>query len=714
MALFGITSFLASALLFVVEPLVARTLLPVLGGSASVWNSAMLTFQILLLGGYLLAHLGARHLRLRWHPPAAAALVVVAMVALPVGLREGWRPPAGTPVVWTLFAVAVAVGGPFLALASVSPTLQRWYGAVAPGVDAYVLYAAGNAGSFIGLLAYPLVVERALGLSDQRAWWGAGYIAFAVLFVVCAAVARRAPAAGAPSTRAPAAGAPSEPAPAGGAGAATTRHLLRWAGMAAGPSLLLLGTTRHLSTDVAAIPLLWVVPLSVYLLTFVVAFSGRGRRPAFSATRLAPVLAAVAVVSLAAGLPVAPGLALHLGAFTVLAMAVHGRLADERPPVEDLTRFYLALSAGGAAGGVVGGLIAPVVFPGVWEYPLGIVACLACVVPHAAIGRRWRPVAAGALAVLLVGAAVARVMLADAAGPPRALQAILGLATVAALAASRRAWQFATALVVAAAIAVALPGAGTVRQLRTYYGVTRVLEDDRGWRLLVSGSTVHGAQDPARPRVPLTYYAPGGPLADVVAASDRGGPRSIGVIGLGAGSMAAYAEAGDQVTFYEIDPAVIELALDPEVFSFLADSAGATRVVAGDGRLTIAAAGAGVHDLVVVDAFSSDAIPVHLVTREAVATYRRALSPGGVLAFHVSNRYFDLFPVVARLAADAGLVALGRAGTGTVEGSLLTSAVAVGPEGPAMAALRATAGWRDIPPGPALWTDDRSDVLGAL
>jgi SAM-dependent methyltransferase len=243
--------------------------------------------------------------------------------------------------------------------------------------------------------------------------------------------------------------------------------------------------------------------------------------------------------------------------------------------------------------------------------------------------------------------------------------------------------------------------------------VTRVLEDDRGWRLLVSGSTVHGAQDPARPRVPLTYYAPGGPLADVVAASDPGGARSMGVIGLGAGSLAAYARAGDEVVFYEIDPAVIDLARDPGVFSFLADSAGTTRIVAGDGRLSIAGAGTAVHDLVLVDAFSSDAIPVHLVTREAVATYRRALTAGGVLAFHVSNRYFDLLPVVSRLAADAGLVALGRVGTGTVDGSLLTSAVAMAPEGPAMDELRRL-GWRPLPAGPALWTDDRSDVLGAL
>jgi len=266
-ALFGVTAFVASALLFIVEPLVARTLLPVLGGSASVWNSAMLAFQVLLLGGYLLAHVGATRLSPSWHPPAAAVLVLVAAAALPVGLRTGWRPPAGTPVFWTIFAVVVAVGAPFLALASVSPTLQRWYALARPGVDAYVLYAAGNAGSFIGLLAYPLVLERSLGLADQRSWWTAGYLGFAALFVVCASIALWAP---------------TPPVQTAGVGdalaprAAVRRDVLRWAAMAAGPSLLLLGVTRHLSTDVAAIPLLWVVPLSVYLLTFVVVFSGRG------------------------------------------------------------------------------------------------------------------------------------------------------------------------------------------------------------------------------------------------------------------------------------------------------------------------------------------------------------------------------------------------------------------------------------------------------
>jgi len=315
-------------------------------------------------------------------------------------------------------------------------------------------------------------------------------------------------------------------------------------------------------------------------------------------------------------------------------------------------------------------------------------------------------------AALLIGAGVVRVVTADAAGPPRLLQAVLGLATVAGLAACRRAWQFATAVGLAAAIAVALPGAETLRQVRTYYGVTRVLEDDRGWHLLVSGTTVHGAQDPTRRRVPLTYYAPGGPLADVVEGSDRGGTLSIGVIGLGAGSLAAYGAAGDELTFYEIDPAVIDLAEDPSVFSFLADTPATVRVVAGDGRVSIAAASGPTHDLIMVDAFSSDAIPIHLLTREALAIYRRALTDAGVVAFHVSNRFFDLFPVVGRLAEDAGLTSLGRSGSSQVEGSLLTSAVVVGVEGPTMEALRAR-GWGPLPSGPSLWTDDRADVLGA-
>jgi SAM-dependent methyltransferase len=697
-ALFGSTAFVASALIFVVEPLVARTMLPVLGGSASVWNSAMLTFQVLLLAGYFLAHVGATRLAPRTAPLAAVALAVAATVMLPVGLRTGWRPPAGTPVLWTTLAVSAGVAGPFLALACVSPTLQRWYASVNPGVDAYVLYAAGNVGSFIGLLAYPLVVERVLGIHAQRTAWTAGYVVFIVLFAACAAVARRAGGQAGPEAVA----VPVE-----------RRRLVRWAAMSAGPSLLLLGVTRHLATDVAAIPLLWVVPLSIYLLTFVLAFSGRWRGVIATAGRLGLVLAAVVVVSLAASLPSVPGIVLHLGAFSLLVLAVHGRLADERPPVESLTAYYLALSAGGALGGVVGGLLAPVAFPGIYEYPLGILACLAWLVPRSAVGERGRPLALGALGVLLAAGAVLRVASADADGPPRAAQLVLGLAVVAALAASHTARRFTIAVAAVAAIAVALPSDGTLAQDRTYYGVSRVLENADGWHLLLSGTTVHGAQDPERPDVPLTYYAPGGPLHDTLAASDPGTARSIGVIGLGAGSMAAELDPGDELTYYEIDPAVIDFATDPDIFDFIAGSAGDVSIVEGDGRLSVDHLAPGTHDLLVVDAFSSDAIPVHLLTAEAVAGYERALTPDGLLVFHVSNRFFDLVPVVGRLAEDAGLEALVRVGIGDVVGSLQSTAVAVGTPA-ALARLAGEEGWRPATASGPVWTDDHADVLSVL
>jgi hypothetical protein len=705
-ALFGATAFLASGLIFVVQPLIARTLLPVLGGSASVWNSAMLTFQVLLLGGYLLAHLGATRLPARWFPPASVALVLVATVALPVGLRDGWQPGSADPTVWTVLAVVAAVGGPFLALSSVSPTLQRWFGAMHPTTDAYVLYAAGNVGSFVGLLAYPLVIERVVGIADQRTWWTVGYVAFLALFATCATLARRA-AGRDGSIVAPTARADRTV----GEGAVPGATLARWAAMAAAPSLLLLGVTRHLSTDVAAVPLLWVIPLGIYLLTFVAAFSGRGAPVVALAGRLSTVLAAIVVISLVASVPAAPGLVLHLLAFTVLALAVHGRLASERPPVASLTSFYLAISFGGAVGGVIGGLVAPLAFEGIYEYPLGIVACAVWLVPTTALAGRARVVAGAALGALLVVAAVLRTTAADADGPARGVQLVLGGAAIAMLATCRRGWQVGVVLAAAAAVAVAVPGAATIAQERSYYGVTRVVEDADGWRLLISGTTVHGAQDPSRPDVPLTYYAPGGPLADLVATTGAG-DTSIGVVGLGAGSMAAWLDAGDELTFYEIDPVVIDLATDPDVYTFIDDSAGSVRIVDGDGRLSLAAAPAGGHDLIVIDAFSSDAIPAHLLTREALATYRTALADDGVVGFHVSNRYFDLLPVVARLAEDAGLDVVARHGIGDVPGALVTTAVAVGT--PAALDELHELGWETVAPGGALWTDDHADVLGAL
>jgi len=702
--LFGVTSFLAASLIFVVQPLVARTLLPVLGGSASVWNSAMLTFQVLLLAGYLVAHLAATRLAPRTSAGALVALTVVAVVTLPVGLRAGWTPRDVDPAIWTLGAVAAAVGLPFLALSCVSPTLQRWYGALRPDQDPYVLYSTGNAGSFIGLLAYPIVVERAMGISQQRTAWTAAYLVFVGLFASCGWLGVRAAAP---------AGAPTERSGDAKAAPATRQDLVRWTAMAAGPSLLLLGVTRHLATDVAAVPLLWVIPLSLYLLTFVIAFSGRGQRLVALSGRAGILLAGLTIVSLVASLPSTPGMVLHLATFTTLTLAVHGRLAAERPELGSLTAFYLAMSTGGAIGGVIGGLIAPIAFPGIWEYPLGIAACALWLTPHLGFASLRRPSAIAAVG-LLVAAAVLRVTTTDADGPARGVQICIALAFVAVLIWAERGRQVAAFLVAGSVIAVGIPGAAVVVQERTYYGVTRVLEDSDGWHLLISGTTVHGAQDPARPEVPLTYYAPGSPLTDSLRATTGDGDgRSIGVVGLGAGSMAGWTEAGDGLTFYEIDPAVIDIATDPGVFSFIADSAGAVDIVEGDGRLSLGSVPRGTHDLIVIDAFSSDAIPVHLVTREALATYRGALATGGFITFHISNRYFDLGPVLAALAEDAGLdVLLGEA-VPSVDGAFPTVAVAMGEAG-TLDGLAELPNWRPIEPGSSVWTDDDADVLGAL
>lgn len=709
--LFGTTAFVAASLLFVVQPLVARTMLPVLGGSASVWNSAMVTFQVLLLGGYLLAHVSVTRLPAAVHAPVVVAFALIAAVALPVGLRGGWRPSGSEPALWTIGAVAAGVGLPFLALACVSPTLQRWYAEVRPEVDPYVLYSAGNAGSFVGLLAYPLVIERATGITAQQGMWTAGYVVFLVLFGVCGTLAWRA--VRGRDSRGPGGDTGAEPRASVSARPETGRFV-RWVGMSAGPSLLLLGVTRHIATDVAAVPLLWVLPLSLYLLTFVVVFSGRSSAAVDLAGRFGLVFAGVVMISLIGLVPGAFGIGLHLVTFALLTLATHGRLVASRPDASQLTSFYLAMSLGGAVGGLVGGLVAPLVFPSILEYPLGVVACVVWLRPHLALGPRVRPVAMVVAFAMVAVALVLRFDTSDVSGSVLGVQLALGVAVLASFLWSRRGWQAALVLTAVAAVAVVVPDPQLLVRLRTYYGVTRVLERDDGRVVMVSGTTVHGSQDPSRPAEALEYYASGGPLRDVFDHTGTGGPRSVGVVGLGAGSMAAWLGPQDEIVFYEIDPAVIAIATDRNFFTYLSDASARVEVQEADGRLALTGGGAGGrHDLVFIDAFSSDAIPVHLVTREALAVYRRALRPGGVVVFHVSNRHFDLRPVVARLADDAGLVAITRSGRGEVDGSAPTTAVAIGDPG-SIERLADAEGWEPAVAGSDLWTDEQADVLGSL
>jgi hypothetical protein len=697
--LFALTSFWASGLLFAVQPMVARLLLPRLGGSAAVWNTAMVFFQATLLVGYLVAHIGLRHLPMSLHRFAHLGLLLAAAAVLPVAVPSSWAPPDGDPVAWTFLVLAVVVGLPFLALSTMSPTLQRWLAATdhPSGHDPYFLYGAGNAGSFLALLAYPLLLEPAAGVTAQTRWWATAYGVLVVLTAACALTThlRRRPATAADA--AVATGARSRPTP---------RQAMRWTAVAAVPSALLLGVTRHLATDVASIPLLWVVPLAIYLLTFVVAFSPRRPRLGPRAAAVATVLAVPALLGwagpvLGASIGHAVVGAVALAAFAAVSLAAHRRLWDERPPAEDLTSFYVWVSVGGVVGGAAAALVAPVVFDSVVEFPLALAAGIA-VLPAATADPGRRAV----LVRMAVGVAGALLLV---TGSP---VGALGIAVWAGAVFRRSPKAGAVVLVAVVALVTTVGTPGLLRRDRTFYGVSQVHEE-HGARVLQSGTTVHGVQriDPARAGEPLAYYTRSGPIGQLFDLVDA---RDVGVVGLGAGSLAAYAGPGDHLTFYEIDPAVVAIAQDPALFTYLSDAAGTVDVQVGDGRLLLDRAGGRRHDVLVLDAFSSDAIPLHLLTREAFAVYGAHLADGGALAIHVSSRFFDLAPQVAALAADAGLRALQLEHDAVTDPLAQPSHWVVATADEGLLDALVAAGWTPPEAADDVWTDDHADLLATL
>ena len=611
-------------------------------------------FQAALLGGYLYAHLSTRLLGPRRQALAHLALLALAALTLPVTVPAGWTPPASDRVVgWLLALLAVAVGAPFLVLSATAPLLQRWLSAIDhPSVkDPYVLYAASNAGSFIGLLAFPTILEPTLRLGQQSRLWSIGYLTAAGLTCVCGWYVWRF---GRPSA---------DNGPQAEAVAPRLIDRLRWLALAFVPSSLLLGITTYLTTDVAAIPLLWVIPLALYLLTFVIAFARPGRVAPRIPIELHAVLVTTFVLVLFWQADLAPRWAylLHLGVFTLTALVLHGELAACRPAPTYLTEFYLWLSLGGALGGAFNALAAPVLFDSVKEYvPMVVLACL--LRPTRAEGRSdWiQTISTMALPALIL--AVLAVLIPDRMHGWGLLGATLGslLAGVIALTLRGSAPLFGTTLAAVALSGVVLfpTPESLVDAERSFFGSYRVTARD-GATFLYHGTTIHGAQfeDSVRRARPLTYYHPDGPVGQVfrVLGPQLDGKR-IGVVGLGAGSLLCYAHPGQAWTFFEIDPLVERIAREPRYFTFLRDCPVQPRVVLGDARLTLTHERPGTYALLVLDAFSSDAIPVHLLTREAVGVYERLLEPGGVLLVHISNRHLELEPVVAALAADAEVV----------------------------------------------------------
>jgi hypothetical protein len=662
--LYSITLFVSAILLFSIQPLFAKIVLPLLGGAPAVWNTCLVFFQTMLLGGYAYAHLISRWLSLRIQILLHLALILFGCLVLPLTLRGAGVPPAhDNPVSWLLAALMVSLGPPFFFISATAPLLQRWFSLTqhSDAHDPYFLYAASNAGSLAALVAYPALIEPLLALSTQRMLWTGGYGLLALLIGASAVAASR-HLTTSPAPAALDAGSDEQHAPLG------VRDRLLWIVLAAVPSSLMIGVTTHLTTDISPIPLLWVLPLALYVSSFIFVFAQKTPLPHWLMVRALPivVLPLVVVMLMGANGPLWFLITLHLAGFFVIAMVCHGRLARTRPATSHLTEFYLWMSVGGAVGGLLTAIVAPIVFATLLEYRVALV--LACLLAPALAGEqrseRWVDVALPVCLGVLV------VALGRIAAPPDTVISklvIFGVPAVACFAFRRRPLRFGLGV---AALFLVVPGTvslGVKADLyrdRSFFGVYRVADVGRDrLRALYHGTTVHGAQNQgdADRLEPLLYFHRSGPAGSIFSAIGAAeSPSDVAVIGLGTGSLACYGRSRQALTFYEIDPTVLKIASDDRLFTFLRDCSSSTRVVLGDGRLSLQTAPDQSYRLIVVDAFSSDAIPMHLLTREAVALYMAKLADDGMLALHISNRYLDLRPVVAALARDLGLAAVAR------------------------------------------------------
>ncbi len=728
--------FVSAALLFLVEPMFAKMALPLLGGSAAVWTTCLVFFQLTLLAGYAYAHASARLLGKRTQVGVHAAVLLAALALLPVHVPGGWTPPVqSNPVWWLLRLLLVAVGLPFFALSATTPILQKWFahsGHPFAG-DPYFLYAASNSGSLLGLLSYPFVLEPLLRLSDQSRLWACGYGVFLLLAAGCILLVWRAPNEVSASVSTLLPDARIEAAATRHAEGPTPRQRLRWVALAFVPSSLMLGVTTALTTDVPAIPLFWVLPLALYLLSFVLVFA---RKPFFShrwLSRRLPllILAATIPIVLKGVLPFMVLLLIDLLALFAVAMVCHGEVARSRPATQHLTEYYLWISVGGVLGGAFNALLAPVIFSTVWELPIALV--LAAMLCPAIDGVEGTP-GARRLDYLLpaaLGVAVAVATLelqANGVAPGRLFNLIIfGPAAICCLRFGARPRRFGlgVAALILASQFYAGPFGHILHSERSFFGVYRVSNDvEKNCRVLFHGGTTHGVQslDPSHACDPLAYYTRSGPIGQVFAAF-RESPveNEVAVIGLGAGAMACYHQRRQQFTFYEIDPTVLHIAQNRRYFTYLSDCGSPVRVVLGDARLSLRAAPAHGYGMIVLDAFSGDSIPTHLLTREALALYLSKLASNGVLAFHISNRYLDLHGVLGDLAYDAGLSCLANdeahvSEDETREGKFASWWVVMARNSSDLEALGNDPRWRALPPMPGsrVWTDDFSNIVSIL
>lgn len=661
--LFALTLFLSAFLLFTLQPLFGKLLLPLLGGSPTVWNGLMAFFQTLLFAGYLYAHVAVAKLQSRHLLSLHTGLLFLALFFLPIGLPKGAR-PEGSPLLWLLSIGTVAVGLPFFVLATTAPLLQKWYAwlKLKRSHDPYFLYAASNSGSLLALLSYPLLIEPQLRLSEQRLFWSGFFALFVLLVCLCSLPLWKRDHTAVEET-------PID------WGDLDRKEAVLWLLLAAVPSSLLLGITYHLTTDVAAVPLLWLVPLALYLLTFILVFSRLGSKIHPLALELQPV-AVLLLLGFAflnpAAIPFWLTAIIHLLTFFLAALVCHGELARRRPSSRHLTHYYLAIALGGMLGGWFNVFLAPLLFNSIAEYPLMIVAAL-LLRPWPAF--QWKDLVFPLSLLFLAGLTAALfdvVVILDAVG----VALLLLIGATYALRFRPLAYGLSVGVLLFLIIGLHEQLVPVVMRVRTFFGVLTVRQavypyGDQLFHFheLWHGTTKHGAQylcfrqsasqclDANRLCEPLTYYSRPGPMGQFFEAyREESRSWQMTLVGLGTGALVSFAQPDQKWQFFELDPEVIRIALDPRYFRYLTHChRSRIALKAGDGRLLIEKLPDHSQDLIVLDAFSSDAIPIHLLTLEALDLYLQKLKPDGFIAFHVTNRHLDVAKMVARLAWERGL-----------------------------------------------------------
>jgi hypothetical protein len=653
--LYGATIFLSAFLLFLIQPIFAKLILPWFGGSSAVWTTCLVFFQTALLAGYLYAHLLTRRRSSRAQPLVHSALLAAALLLLPVMPGERWKPSGPDDPAWQILAMLAAVLGlPYFLLSATSPLLQKWL--ARDGSQPYRLFALSNIGALLALAAYPLWIEPRISTRSQDLWWSFGFALFAALCGIAAWLSRSREEVGIEielSTD-------------------TTQTSATWLVLAAAGSMMLVSTTNQLTQNVAAVPFLWILPLAVYLLSFIICFESprwynRGLFLRLLAMALGSLAYALYDIQVSVAIPVAIPL-FTVGLF-IACMFCHGELSRRKPRTSQLTSFYLMIALGGALGAVAAGLIAPRVFTGIHEFPVSLFLVAAL-----ALWMNWQEGITARFLWLTVSAAMLVALVAEVRGFRK----------------------------------------DAVVMTRSFYGSLRVVQSIRGGvetRSLYHGIVQHGAQymEPEKRREPTMYFGPQSGAGLVLRFCCQG-PKRVGIIGLGAGTLAAYGKPGDIFQFYEINPQVIDLAKSH--FTFLSDSKASIGIVTGDARLSLERETGPLYDVFLADAFSGDAIPVHLLTKEAFTLYLKHLKPSGILAIHVSNQYLDLAPVVAQLASANGMIA--RMVHNPRDDAHLYAQndwVVMTRESELMPEITASAKLIEPRPGLHLWTDDYNNLL---